>query len=116
MANCTNCKTEINVHRARLKKNPNRLCMKCYRSQVKGIHLSEGYLRRSGKSKTYIHREIMEQKLGRKLKSAEVVHHKNGNKLDNRPENLELFKNPGFHVCYRHTERGPDGKFISATR
>jgi hypothetical protein len=37
------------------------------------------------------HRRIMEGILGRKLRRRESVHHRNGNREDNRPRNLELW-------------------------
>lgn len=48
------------------------------------------------------HRAVMEQLIGRYLDNNETVHHRNGVKNDNRPENLELWasKHPsGQRVC-----------------
>ena len=39
----------------------------------------------------------MEKTLGRSLKSNEVVHHIDGNKLNNSPYNLQLFSSQDEH-------------------
>lgn len=43
-----------------------------------------------GDKNRLVHRVVMESILGRRLKKTEVVHHKNHDRLDNRPENLEV--------------------------
>ena len=45
----------------------------------------------------------MEEHLGRKLRSDEIVHHKDGNKLNNSIDNLELLTR-AEHINLHRTE------------
>lgn len=55
-------------------------------------YLAEGYkvLCHDRENKIFEHRYVMEQKLGRKLTSEDIVHHIDGDKLNNHPDNLVI--------------------------
>jgi len=56
----------------------------------------KGYKRYKDSNKS-VHRHVAERKLGRALKTREVVHHKNRDKQDNRRSNLRVFKSQKEH-------------------
>ena len=54
----------------------------------------------------HVHRAVAEKILGRKLKPGEVVHHKDGNKLNFSEENLEVLPSQSKHAKLHAAKRG----------
>ena len=85
---CKKCGEAFKAQRKRLKNGAAMYCsMRCYQSDVSifGSYSKHG------------------QRKGREVacaKPKEVVHHVNGDNLDNRPENLIIFKSNAAHISF----------------
>ena len=60
------------------------------------------------------HRYVMERHLGRALRSDEVVHHVNGDKYDNRPDNLQVMSLAEHSRMHQSGENGTNAKLTEA--
>jgi hypothetical protein len=99
-----------------LKHSTRRYCDTCVRIRFSHNYRTRSdvdyYLNKQGYAQIRVngkfvseHRYVMEQKLGRPLNSVESVHHINGIRHDNDPNNLELWVGP-----IRYGQRAADIK------
>ena len=91
----------------KIKRSPNRAKGEKNGHWKGGRRLQKGYMEikapghpnaRPSNGYIYEHRLVMSEHLKRPLKDEEVVHHINGDTLDNRIENLELVESNGKHI------------------
>lgn len=89
-------------HAWRLSRHGDPLAGGAFRTATGGGSLNNGYwwvsvpdhlrhLVPPGRRGEFEHRLVLAESLGRALRSDEVVHHRNGDRLDNDPQNLELW-------------------------
>lgn len=70
------------------------------------IYVGETHASRNVRSGSiFEHIYVMEQRLGRSLEKGEVIHHINGDKQDNRPENLDCMSIQQHNNCHGKIEK-----------
>jgi hypothetical protein len=58
-----------------------------------------------GQKTRYVHRVIAEAAIGRALQGKEVVHHRDGDRYNNDPSNLEVIESHSLHMQLEHFQR-----------
>lgn len=98
---CVKCKESFRVIRSRVRNTPAKYCSDtCYHKhrQEVGGHNPSRVGRRRG-------REVIEDWLGFKLPVDFIVHHEDGNELNNEPDNVFVFPSQSAHMKYHHAKR-----------
>ena len=102
---CSKTYTSERMSEMNRKLNPERMTEEV-KNKIRATHIL------SSDRKTYpkinhrhAHRVMAEKKLGRKLKPGEIVHHKDGDKQNYSPENLEILESQSVHIKL-HKEQG----------
>jgi len=91
-SNMTCCSWECSIENRKLKNK---------KIDSKGYVVRPGYCSGSNRE----HRLVMEEKLGRKLKTNEYIHHIDGDKTNNDPDNLKIMT-PAEHIKYHLKKSG----------
>jgi hypothetical protein len=112
--NCDRCGVAYKAYRSKNAQCESRFCSHmCY-----GLHkrrpfyikngyklvYKEGHPRADNRGRVRLHLLVMEEKIGRPVLKTESVHHIDGNKLNNHPNNLEMFSSHREHLLHHWRE------------
>lgn len=82
------------------------------RAKVRNHHGKPYWCIIKNRKAIFVHDILMEKVIGRKLRSDEIVHHKDGNGLNNRRSNLEVLTRSQHMLLHSYTrERDSKGQF-----
>ncbi len=118
---CEQCGIEFRVRPSQFKRGEGKFCSeKCMGLATRGEkhpNYKGGYISIAGYKivsvagkEMYEHRHVMEQRLGRKLTEDEIVHHIDGVKGRNDPENLQVMTK-SEHVKLHQDQKKLEGCF-----